>query len=234
MSKSVGNVIDPHEMVNAYCSDTFRLYITGEVGVGQDLNFSDDRIRAMNNDFLADKYWNLVNRVCVLWITYRDKEITQAEKLELRTLKKYPDKIDITWSDNLQTKLNKISQHPEMRSQRNIDHHLDEEIWFSYISWMKKYNTQECLNSVRELLEYANNMLTEKEPWKKSWAEKEAILKAWLRYIYYTTLLLSPFIPEATGKVMKAMGIDPNTTLDTPMNIDLNTITKPEILFEKK
>ncbi len=33
---------------------------------------------------------------------------------------------------------------------------------------------------------------------------------------------------------MKAMGINPNTTLDTPMNIDLNTITKPEILFEKK
>jgi len=55
-----------------------------------------------------------------------------------------------------------------------------------------------------------------------------------LVYVYYSTLLLSPFIPEATTKVMKAMGIDPNTTLDTPMRIDLNTITKPEILFEKK
>jgi methionyl-tRNA synthetase len=72
------------------------------------------------------------------------------------------------------------------------------------------------------------------EPWKKSGEEKGKILVTGLVYVYYTTLLLSPFIPEATGKVMKAMGINPNTTLDTPMNIDLNTITKPEILFEKK
>lgn len=64
-----------------------------------------------------------------------------------------------------------------------------------------------------------------------------------LFYVYYATLLLSPFIPEATGKVMKAMGINPKTTLSSPatMNldtikdeIDFNTMTKPEILFEKK
>ena len=72
MSKSVGNVIDPHEMVNTYCSDTFRLYITGEVGVGQDLNFSDDRMKAIHNDMLANNYGNLVNRVISLWIAYRE------------------------------------------------------------------------------------------------------------------------------------------------------------------
>jgi methionyl-tRNA synthetase len=71
MSKSVGNVIDPHEMVNNYCSDSFRLYITGEVGVGQDLNFSDDRIKAIHNDTLANNYGNLVNRVISLWIAYK-------------------------------------------------------------------------------------------------------------------------------------------------------------------
>ena len=79
-----------------------------------------------------------------------------------------------------------------------------------------------------------NVMLNTTEPWKKSGEEKGKILVEGLVYVYYATLLLSPFIPEATEKVMKAMGIDPSTTLDVPMNIDLNTITKPDILFEKK
>lgn len=90
------------------------------------------------------------------------------------------------------------------------------------------------VNHINTLLNMANNMLNTTEPWKKSGEEKGKILVEGLVYVYYATLLLSPFIPEATGKVMQAMGIDPNTTLDTPMNIDLNTITKPEILFEKK
>ncbi len=88
MSKSVGNVIDPHEMVNAYCSDTFRLYITGEVGVGQDLNFSDDRIKAIHNDMLANNYGNLVNRVISLWIAYQESEPTIQDLLTLNSLPK--------------------------------------------------------------------------------------------------------------------------------------------------
>lgn len=52
--------------------------------------------------------------------------------------------------------------------------------------------------------------------------------------MYYTTLLLSPFIPDATSKVMKALGINSNVILNDPVSIDLATITKPEILFEKK
>ena len=71
MSKSVGNVIDPHAMIAEYGSDTLRLYMTSEVGVGQDLNFSDERIKSIHNDVLANNYGNLVNRVLSLWIAYK-------------------------------------------------------------------------------------------------------------------------------------------------------------------
>ena len=77
-------------------------------------------------------------------------------------------------------------------------------------------------------------MLNTTEPWKKSGEEKGKLLVEGIVYVYYATLLLSPFIPEATGKVMKAMGIKEDTKLDDPILIDLNTITKPEILFVKK
>jgi methionyl-tRNA synthetase len=91
MSKSVGNVIDPHAMIEEYGSDTVRLYMTSEVGVGQDLNFSDDRIRSIHNDVLANNYGNLVNRVISLWIAHREKESTPAslDRNGIGGLKKY-------------------------------------------------------------------------------------------------------------------------------------------------
>lgn len=79
MSKSVGNVIDPQSMIDEYGSDTVRLYMTSEVGVGQDLNFSDERIKSIHNDVLANNYGNLVNRVLSLWIAFRNSEIQNTK-----------------------------------------------------------------------------------------------------------------------------------------------------------
>lgn len=87
---------------------------------------------------------------------------------------------------------------------------------------------------IQELLNDANIMLNTTEPWKKQGEEKSNILIEGIAYVYYITRMFSPFIPEATAKVMKAMGIQEDIKLDDPISIDLNTITKPEILFVKK
>lgn len=194
MSKSVGNVIDPHAMIAEYGSDTVRLYMTSEVGVGQDLNFSDERIKSIHNDVLANNYGNLVNRVISLWIAYRESDSNTSK--------------------------NTLHELPTYVQEYNV--------------WLREYNTQAIFGVVRKLLDEANNMLNTTEPWKKSGEEKGTILVEGIVYVYYATLMLSPFIPEATGKVMKALGIKEWTTLDEPISIDLNAITKPDILFEKK
>lgn len=103
-----------------------------------------------------------------------------------------------------------------------------------YKKSFQEYNTQYVFAQIATLLNEANSMLNTTEPWKKSGEEKGKLLVEGIVYVYYATLLLSPFIPEATGKVMKAMGIKEDTKLDDPISIDLNTITKPEILFVKK
>jgi methionyl-tRNA synthetase len=196
MSKSVGNVIDPHAMIAEYGSDTVRLYMTSEVGIGQDLNFSDDRIKSIHNDVLANNYGNLVNRVLSLWIAHRDKEET------ILALPKASD-----------TTISIVEQYKEA---------------------LKIYDTQRLFSLVRDLLDEANGMLNTTEPWKKSGEEKGKLLVEGIVYVYYATLLLSPFIPEATNKVMKAMAIKEDTKLDDPISIDLSTITKPDILFVKR
>lgn len=196
MSKSVGNVVDPHIMIDEYGSDTLRLYMTSEIGVGQDLNFSDERIKVIHNDVLANNYGNLVNRVLSLWIAYRDGG---GETLEI------PETTQTTKS-----------------------------ILQMYETCTREYSTQSAFAQIDALLNEANSMLNTTEPWKKSGIEKGKLLVAGIIYVYYATLLLSPFIPTATEKVMKAMGMKEATTLDVSPEIDLATITKPDILFVKK
>lgn len=103
-----------------------------------------------------------------------------------------------------------------------------------YETCMREYNTQFAFAQIATLLNEANSMLNTTEPWKKSGEEKGKILVEGIIYVYYATLLLSPFIPEATKKVMKAMGMKEGTTLYTPLKIDLLAVTKPDILFVKK
>lgn len=197
MSKSVGNVIDPHAMIAEYGSDTVRLYMTSEVGVGQDLNFSDDRIKSIHNDVLANNYGNLVNRVLSLWIAHRDKGETIPEIPEIS-----PGILDV------------VNDYKNMLGK-----------------WI---NTSRMFIDVDTILNMANTMLNTTEPWKKSGEEKGKLLVEGIVYVYYVTLLLFPFIPEATAKVMKAMGIKEDIKLDDPISIDLSAITKPDILFVKK
>jgi methionyl-tRNA synthetase len=103
-----------------------------------------------------------------------------------------------------------------------------------YKEALEIYDTQRVFALVRDLLDEANGMLNTTEPWKKSGEEKGKLLVDGIIYVYYATLLFSPFIPEATVKVMQTMGIKEGTTLNSTISIDLNTITKPNILFVKK
>lgn len=62
MSKSMGNVVDPHDMLDKYSVDTFRWYICKEAPYGGELSFSEDSLRAMYNADLCDIVGNLVHR----------------------------------------------------------------------------------------------------------------------------------------------------------------------------
>ena len=62
MSKSVGNVIDPMELADAYGVDQLRYFFLREVPFGQDGNYSHDAIVARINADLANDLGNLAQR----------------------------------------------------------------------------------------------------------------------------------------------------------------------------
>ncbi len=56
MSKSLGNGIDPVEMIDKYGADALRFSLLRLASKGQDIKFSEDRIPESRN--FANKLWN--------------------------------------------------------------------------------------------------------------------------------------------------------------------------------
>ena len=62
MSKSVGNVVDPFALADAYGTDQFRYFLLREVPFGQDGNYNHEAIVARINADLANDLGNLAQR----------------------------------------------------------------------------------------------------------------------------------------------------------------------------
>ena len=66
MSKSVGNVVNPLDLIEKYGVDPVRYYLMREMVLGQDANFTMESFIKRYNSDLANDYGNLLNRVSTL------------------------------------------------------------------------------------------------------------------------------------------------------------------------
>ena len=72
MSKSLGNVIDPFEVMDRFGTDTLRYYIFREVRFGNDGSISAAGFEERYNSELANEYGNLASRSLAMIGRYRD------------------------------------------------------------------------------------------------------------------------------------------------------------------
>ena len=78
MSKSLGNGIDPMDMIDEYGADALRFYLTTDVAMGTDLRFDTDKVAGT---------WNFINK---LWNASRFVllNIDDLKKLDFNNLKR--------------------------------------------------------------------------------------------------------------------------------------------------
>jgi methionyl-tRNA synthetase len=62
MSKSVGNIVDPHEQLDLYGTDPVRWYCLREISFGQDGDWGKEKFVNRNNSDLANNFGNLAQR----------------------------------------------------------------------------------------------------------------------------------------------------------------------------
>ena len=79
MSKSLGNVIDPFEVIEKYGVDALRYYLLASVGFGQDGSVSPEDFETRYDAELANQYGNLASRTLAMIARYRDGIVPDAE-----------------------------------------------------------------------------------------------------------------------------------------------------------
>ena len=81
MSKSVGNVVDPFDLVKAYGVDQVRYFFLREVAFGQDGNYSHEQIVNRINAELANDLGNLAQRSLSMIAKTVDAKVPQKAEL---------------------------------------------------------------------------------------------------------------------------------------------------------
>ncbi|PIZ74098.1 methionine--tRNA ligase [Candidatus Peregrinibacteria bacterium CG_4_10_14_0_2_um_filter_43_11] len=175
MSKSLGNVVDPHETVEKYGLDAVRYYLLSEIPVGNDGDFNDALFVERYNSHLANSLGNLLNRVHTL---ISRNAITDFD----------------------------FDHHEEMYRQKT------DEVWKKYVSDMDEYKLHEGLADAWELVDFANKRMEEEKPWNALKTEPEkgrATLCNLLEVLRHISILISPFVPNASKNIRNQIGLPP-------------------------
>jgi methionyl-tRNA synthetase len=75
MSKSLGNVVNPLDIINEYGTEALRYFLAREVGSFEDSPFTLERFKAAYNSGLANGLGNLVSRVMKMAVTNLDAPV---------------------------------------------------------------------------------------------------------------------------------------------------------------
>ncbi|HXF00285.1 MAG TPA: methionine--tRNA ligase [Solirubrobacterales bacterium] len=79
MSKSLGNVLDPFEVIERFGADPLRYYCLREVPFGRDGSVSAAGFEARYEAELANEYGNLASRALAMIERYRDGRVPEAD-----------------------------------------------------------------------------------------------------------------------------------------------------------
>eukprot|EP01063_Lacrimia_lanifica_P026606 TRINITY_DN3611_c0_g1_i1.p1 TRINITY_DN3611_c0_g1~~TRINITY_DN3611_c0_g1_i1.p1 ORF type:complete len:599 (+),score=222.43 TRINITY_DN3611_c0_g1_i1:42-1838(+) len=178
MSKSLGNVTCPEEVLTRFPADSVRFFLCSEAGCGGDLKFGEDGLRAAHNTVLADTVGNLLQRMAVLTTKFCDGAIPDpraaADAGAAGTFPyPYPPPFDL------------------------------ETVRAKVIGAFDECDVRAALQQVLDAFRETNKWLTDREPWKDARGSpvQLAVLRHLAEACYALAHFLAPFLPATASAV---------------------------------
>ncbi len=215
MSKSKGNVVNPHDEVKKYGLDAFRYYLLREVTFGQDGDYSQKAMVQRINADLANDLGNLLNRTIGMQKKYFDSKVI-LDRVE----NEIDQEIKQLWNEtiyNIRKHFNEYQFSEVLRV-----------IW-KFISRMNKY-IDECEPWI--LAKSDENR-----------ARLSTVMYNLLSALEKIAVIISPFMPYTSENMLSQLSLDINKkyTIDSlqdwnmfPIDITLNEAKPIFMRIEKE
>jgi methionyl-tRNA synthetase len=208
MSKSLGNILDPLEIIEKYGIDQLRYYLVKEVSLGNDGSISLENLKNCINNDLANNYGNLCQRVFSFIKKNCDNKIPVSSKL---------NDSDKKLLNDLKNSLPKLIT---LMNNQELNEYIKIVVSFSFDA-NKYFNDSEPW------------AVKKKDP-----ERMKAILFTIVEQIKNISILLNPIIPNATKKILSMINLSSQNISINKINDEMilnnkNELGNLEILFTK-
>ena len=185
MSKTLGNVVDPKEIVTEYSTDALRLFLLKDVSNFEDSPFTKERFKDTYNASLANGLGNLLSRT-----------LTMAQTLGGEI--KQHDPVTLAYE------VHGFAMQ-ELIEGFSIEKHIVDQLLPKYEASFAKYEISTAVEHVWELIALMDRVIARTEPFKllkTDQARAEAILYDLVSALTVIADLITPIIPT-TAKIMQ-------------------------------
>ncbi len=186
MSKSLGNAIDPLDIIEEFGCDPLRFTLCALAAQGRDIKLSVDRIKGFRN--FANKIWNAAKYLQFALddqnpeFIYQPIELEDCGRLERWLLSRFKDSVD------------KITTELENYNFDLYAKHIYQFFWHEYCDWyieFSKVRLRHC-----------------------SETEKQHVLRILFRILMETLQILYPVMPHITEKIHRAVSEEQGNLVD--------------------